>query len=180
MVSRVRCKWQKAATIEKVTNTSDSSTAYTYLSCTDANGSNFGADRLYGLNPFWVNLFNVHKCSNATSSTKVIPVLAFESASKTDYSFSTYKQYNFTPDDLISGTPSLSNITCLDITSKASIKTGLNLGSGYDDAKVDTMANCGLAILTFNEFASRAAFDNTAYSIDNATVNTTSTARDDK
>lgn len=139
--------------------------AYTYLTCSDTDNTAFASDRIYGLNPFWVNLFNVHKCSNATSTTKVIPLLAFYTTASGNYTFQKYAQYDFNSDDLKSGTPKLSNITCLDITSKTTIKTTLSLPNTVDDEKVDEMANCGLAILNFNEFDTRTNFDNTAYSI---------------
>lgn len=62
------------------------------------------------------------------------------------------------------------NIFCLDISSKATIKTKFNLS--VNDAKVDVMANCGLAFLNLRTYTDQANFDNTGYNLNIGTDRT--------
>ena len=154
----IACGWGKKGQI--TTGTND------YVACQASNGSNFATsntDRLAGVPVKWSNLFNVHKCTSS-STTNNIPVIA---AKLTTGEHAGISAANYTVSPNSDATKPA--IFCLDITSKATIKSGLGITNNADDNKIDVLANCGLAALdlTADPNLNDTSFDNTGYSASN-------------
>jgi len=152
----VSCGWQKKGLIK--TKTDAALTVHKYVECQNTtNNSAFAADRFSGVPLKWSNLFNVHKCTNASS----IPVIV---AKLTDGVFASIDTHAFTLGDVDKPV-----IFCLDTTSIATVKSGLGLDAGVLDTKINPMDKCGLAAVDLNKFSTTTTtFDNTGYGNENA------------
>jgi len=110
----VSCGWLKKGWLT-------ANTTHKYVNCQADNDTNFSADRLAGVPLNWSNLFNVHKCTNASS----IPVFV---GKLTDGNFASIDTHAFTLGDANKPV-----IFCLDVSTIASLRTGLSLDANIPD-----------------------------------------------